>query len=257
MDHQGSLLERSIGTGQDGRGGRELASNLLHLLAQQNELGGEADTFGGVVISDDSMQRFIIFNYYNEANLTKYHALNKRRARELMSLVLYLGLPDPLWVRSTYLLPIPRTFPPGFLPPLPELDKSLTFTQPQAIPPVIEGEGQWEKFIASWAHVSSRDNPPGGIKFGSFARLELTLKRDFAGFHEFRGATERRGRRNRSIVEGSLICEECGKEAKDGVVLQRRSGCHMDQYCSAACQKKAWPYHNFFCATYRKRQAVA
>lgn len=67
------------------------------VVAQQNELGGEADTFGGVVISDDSMQRFIIFNYYNEANLTKYHALNKRRARELMSLVLYLGLPDPLW----------------------------------------------------------------------------------------------------------------------------------------------------------------
>lgn len=53
---------------------------------------------------DKELRRFIIINYYGP-ELPKYHALNELRAQELLNLLIYLGIPNPLW----FVFPSPST----------------------------------------------------------------------------------------------------------------------------------------------------
>ncbi|KAL8281277.1 hypothetical protein RQP46_006311 [Phenoliferia psychrophenolica] len=166
--------------GASEEGGRlEWFPIIYTYLLSKHHLGGEADNFGGLIMADAAMERFLIINYYDMDDFPKYHALNERRAKELMSLLLYLGVPRPKWVRSTYMVPY-GSYKPDALLPLATLD-----AMPTSIPPLAANPSRTGHIQHPVVHLNSHleEEFPAGIPFPSFARIERLLEESFGGSH--------------------------------------------------------------------------
>lgn len=188
----------------------------------------------GLVLADSTLERFLILNYYDVDDFPKYHKLNESRAKELMSLLLYLGVSTPKWcatrglrkplppltsfirnrVRSTYIVPYAASSPIyDVCLPLATLD-----TLPTNLPdlaPAPSSPPEIKPPIVHLSPVAGQERVPVGIKFASFARIERLLTETFGGLPELGGgANGRRERRPQVTQAGSTMCEECGKEVE-------------------------------------------
>ncbi|KAL8281324.1 hypothetical protein RQP46_006358 [Phenoliferia psychrophenolica] len=184
-------------------------------MLSKGSLGGEPDNFGGLIMADSTMERFMIINYYDMDDFPKYHALNERRAKELMSLLRYLGVPQPKWVRSTYMVFFIAHDPfPAVLLPLATLD-----AKPTTIPDLAPSPEDPEDIRPPIVHLNGADEElAGGISFPSFQRIEWLLQESFDGAQELGGGKKgRRERRPRVTDSETVICEECGVPAEKKV----------------------------------------
>jgi hypothetical protein len=64
-------------------------------------------------------------------------------------------------------------------------------------------------------------------------------------------ATVKKQDKQREAAGGSTkICIECGKIGREA---KRCTGCYLEIYCSAACQRAAWPGHKHACRQVREQ----
>ncbi|GJE89420.1 zinc finger MYND domain-containing protein [Phanerochaete sordida] len=52
-------------------------------------------------------------------------------------------------------------------------------------------------------------------------------------------------------------CQHCWKHKTQGVTFKRCSACQIEVYCSAECQRAAWPAHKAKCALNARSRAAA
>ncbi|TFK52252.1 hypothetical protein OE88DRAFT_1657406 [Heliocybe sulcata] len=201
--------------------------------------------WGHLIFTDLTLTRYLLVMCFGDracdcgnAFHHDYDAIVKWQADRFMSLLKYIHhadeSPKPLWVRATYTTSSNRWLDPDFLNSL-DIPKAATKTTPPIfhvtsdnfVPSLLSSE--IEK-IDNLRSQSSKPRPPSSVM-----NAVLGSKQDRPDAKNYTVMNEKNARQ----------CSYCEKLGEHDMPMCGR--CKLVRYCSAECQRKAWPAHKVFC----------
>ncbi|KDQ09192.1 hypothetical protein BOTBODRAFT_37277 [Botryobasidium botryosum FD-172 SS1] len=205
--------------------------------------------WGHLIFTDMTLTQYLLVMCYGETTCScrnPYHddfaVMTKYHADRFMSLLKYLHHDEskPSFVRATYTTTSKRLVDPDFFSTIDVPTKTYNppifhVTPDNFVPSLLESE--LEKIDNLTAQVSHSKTPaPASV------RAEVT------GRKEDRPKAEQYMAANEKNAAACAYCEKIGKST-----MPICSRCKLVRYCSAECQRSAWPMHKPVCKAVSKK----